>query len=446
MSETLHQGQAVQEEAAEAAPKETLSQKVVAPVPKAGRRRWLMYVLLPVLLLSGGTVGYHWWQYSLVHESTDDAYVHGTAALISTRISGIVVEVLVDDNRPVRQGDLLVRLDPTDYQVAVEHAEAAVAMAQLRLESAKLSVPYSRDQTAALVKEARARLATLRQTLQSLQAGLRQKHMEVEAAAANREKAQKELARVQGLRQSGIVATADLDNTTAAYKVAAANREAALAAQRVEEEKVSATRQQMQEIEAQIALAETGSLSTRMRVFDSESLQADLQQAQANLKQARIRLSYTDIRAPLAGYVSKKNVDVGNYIEPGRALLAIVPLHDVWIDANFKEGQLEEIRLGQPALIEADAYPGYHYRGHVDSISAGTGDAFSLLPPENATGNWVKVTRRVPVKIVLDQPPLPEYPLRLGMSTTVTIDTHDHRGPRLRGYTLPRRAQETPSP
>jgi membrane fusion protein (multidrug efflux system) len=440
------QGQAVQEEAAEARPQEPLGRAVRASMPKSGYLRRLVYVLFLLLVLAGGVISYRWWQYSLVHESTDDAYVHGTTALISARVPGTVLAVLVDDNRPVQRGDLLVRLDPTDYQVAVEAATAAVTIAQLRLASAKLSVPYNRDQTTALVKEAQARLAALHQTLQSIQAGLQQKRKEAEAAAANLEKAQKELRRIDDLQRRGIVATAELDTATATYKVAVANHEAALAAQRVEQEKAAATQHQMQEFQAQIALAETGNLSTQMRVLDTKSLQADLQQAQANLTQARMRLSYTNIRAPLDGYVSKKNVDLGNYIEPGRPLLAIVPLHDVWIDANFKEGQLEAIRLGQPAMIEADAYPGHRYRGHVDSISAGTGEAFALLPPENATGNWVKVTRRIPVKIVLDQPLPPEYPLRLGMSTTVTIDTHEQSGPRLLGPVLLPKTQEASSP
>lgn len=446
MAENVSQGRAAQEEAAEARPQEPMERDVRAPVPKGGYLRRLGYVLLLSLLLAGAAIGYRWWQYSLVHESTDDAYVHGTSALISARVPGTVTAVLVEDNRPVQRGDLLVRLDPTDYQVAVEAAASAVTIAQARLESAKLAVPYSRDQTAALVREAQARLAALRQTLQSVQAGLQQKRKEAEAAAANQEKAQKELRRVHDLQRGGIVATAELDTATATYKVAVANHEAALAAKQVEQEKAAATQHQMQALQAQIALAETGNLSTRMRVFDTKSLQADLQQARVNLTQARLRLSYTEIRAPLDGYVSKKNVDLGNYVEPGRPLLAIVPLHDVWIDANFKEAQLEAIRLGQPAMIEADAYPGQRYRGHVDSISAGTGEAFALLPPENATGNWVKVTRRIPVKIVLDQPPPPAYPLRLGMSTTVTIDTHEQGGPRLLGPALPPKAPEAASP
>ncbi len=397
------------------------------------QRKWIIGVFFICVLLSG-IAGYHWWQYSLVHESTDDAYVHGTIAFIGSRIPGTVIEVLVDDNQPVQVGDLLVRLDPNDYQVAVEQAEAAVAVVRARLEAAKLSVPYTRNQTTALVQEAEARLATLKKTLESAQAGLLQKRKEAEAAAANLEKAQKDLVRIQALAKRHLVPNADLDAAFTAQKVAEANYEAARAAQHMEEQRVAAIQRQMQEVQAQIALAETGTFSTQMRVFDSHSLEADLQQAEANLKQARLNLSYTEIRAPVAGYVSKKNVEVGNYVESGRPLLAIVPLADVWIQANFKEVQLEEITIGQPAIIEVDIYPGYQYRGRVESISAGTGDAFSLLPPENATGNWVKVTRRVPVKIVLDQPPPPDYPLRIGLSIAVTIDTSDRSGPRLLAY------------
>jgi membrane fusion protein (multidrug efflux system) len=279
VAENVSQGRAVREEDAEARPQEPMGRDVRAPVPKGGYLRRLGYVLLLLLLLAGAAIGYRWWQYSLVHESTDDAYVHGTTALISGRVPGTVTAVLVEDNRPVQRGDLLVRLDPTDYQVVVEAAAAAVTIARARLESAKLSVPYSRDQTAALVREAQARLAALRQTRQSIRAGLQQKRKEAEAAAANQEKAQKELRRVHDLQRSGIVATAELDTATATYKVAVANHEAALAAQQVEQEKAAATQHQMQALQAQIAQAETGNLSTRMRVFDTKSLQADLQQA-----------------------------------------------------------------------------------------------------------------------------------------------------------------------
>ncbi|RMF91877.1 MAG: HlyD family secretion protein [Nitrospinota bacterium] len=412
--------------------------------PGKGRRRWMVLVLLLLLFLVGGVMGYEWWQYSLVHESTDNAYVQGPMTLVSARVPGTVIDVLVEENQPVREGDLLVRLDPADYQVAVEQAEAAAAVIRSRLEATRLSVPYSRDQTSALIREANARLARLQKTLEATRAGLLRQEKEVEAAAANLEKADKDLRRAQTLYRQHLIPRAELDNALTAKKVAEANYAAAEAARQMEEEKVAALERQRREVQAQIALARTGNLSTQMRVFDSESVQADLKQAQANLKRARLLLSYTEIRAPIAGYVSQKNVEIGNYVEPGRPLLAIIPLDEVWVEANFKEVQLEEIRIGQPAIIEADAYPGYRYRGHVESISAGTGDAFSLLPPENATGNWVKVTRRVPVKIVLDQPPPPEYPLRIGMSTTVTIDTSDRSGPRLLAYpSLPPRTGKT---
>ena len=161
----------------------------------------------------------------------------------------------------------------------------------------------------------------------------------------------------------------------------------------------------MDEVQAQVAQAKTGFLSTEIRSIELRSLASALEQAQASLGKAHLSLSYTEIFAPTDGFVSKKNVDVGNNVQPGKALMTIVPLRNVWIRANFKEDQLEGLRIGQPVEILADAYEDERYRGRVHSISSGTGDAFSLLPPENATGNWVKITRRIPVKIVLDEPP-----------------------------------------
>lgn len=406
-------------------------------------RRFLGILMLMVLVFAGGAGGYLWWLHSLNYESTDNAYVRATVVPLSSRVSGVVSEVLVDDNQAVHEGDLLVRLDPSMYRVAVEKAEAEVAVAHARYESSKISVAYSTDRMGPLLDEAQARLARLRQTLRSARSLLMQRRNETQAAAFDLARVRDELARKRKLHEQQVISDESLDQSVATYKVAQAKYNASEAAQRVEEDKVAALRQQLKEMQASIALVKNEGLSAQMKSMDSKSIEAELKRARAKLKEARLLFSYAEIRAPVAGYVNKKSVDVGSYVEPGRPLLVIVPLHRVFIQANFKEVQLEDIRVGQPARVIADAYPDHPFRGHVDSIYSGTGDAFSLLPPENATGNWVKVTRRVPVKIVLDEAPPPHYPLLIGMSAQVRVDIRDRSGSRLLAY--PSRAQKSPN-
>ncbi|MDA1001483.1 MAG: HlyD family secretion protein [bacterium] len=391
---------------------------------------WAIGVVSIAALLGAGS----WWRYSQNYETTDNAYVHATVVPVSSRISGVITEVLTDDNLAVNAGDLIVRLDRSTYQVAVEKAEARVAVARGRYESGKISVTYSTGRSDALVDEVTARRGRLRQTLRSAQALLRQRRNEADAAAANFKKATDDLARKHRLYNEKVISEEELQQFMSTFKVAEANYKAAESAHMVETENISAVVQELKEVEASISLAKNEGRSTDMRKMDSTSLLAELKQAEAELKEARLNLSFTEIRAPISGYVSKRSIEAGEFVDPGRPLLIIVPLHKVYIRANFKEVQLEDIRVGQPVTIYADAYPKRAFQGHVGSIYTGTGDAFSLLPPENATGNWVKITRRVPVKIVLDVTPPTQYPLRIGMSAYVSVDVRNRSGLRLLAY------------
>ncbi len=325
-----------------------------------------------------------------------------------------------------------MRLDSAEAKVAISQAQTAIDMAASRLEAARVSVRYSRDHADAEVEHKQALLRTLRQRIESDRAQLEQRRKEVQGWNAAQEKSQLHLSRMKSLHETGVVSREALDDAIAEERMARANLERSQAAELTMEEIAEGTIRQMDEVQAQIAQAKTGFLSTEIRSIELRSLASALESAQADLGKAHLNLSYTEIFAPTDGFVSKKNVYVGNNVQPGRALMSIVPLRNVWIRANFKEDQLEEIRIGQPVEIVADAYE-EPYRGRVHSISSGTGDAFSLLPPENATGNWVKITRRIPVKIVLDEPPPEEFPLRIGMSVEVRVDTHDRSGPRLTG-------------
>ncbi|MEE9256261.1 MAG: HlyD family secretion protein, partial [bacterium] len=401
--------------------------------------RFFRLLLVAFLALFVGAAGYVWWLDSLNYETTDNAYVKTTLTFISARVSGVVEETMVGDNHAVEAGDLLLRLDRSTYQVAVEKTEAMVSVARSNYESSKISVTYSRDRKNALLDEAKARLATLRQTLRSARSLLAQRRSEASASQANRAKFRDELARMRKLHREKIISDGDLDRALASFKVAEAGYNASRSAWKVEEEKVAGVKQQMKEAQASVALARNEGLDEDIRSEDSKSLLAKLREAEADLKEKRLLLSYTEIRAPVAGYVSKMIAEIGSFVGQGRPLLAIVSLHAAYIEANFKENQLETIRVGQPVTIVADAYPNHPFRGRVGSINPGTGDAFSLLPAENATGNWVKVVRRVPVRIILDEVPSSQFPLLIGMSAEVKVDIRDRSGSHLLAY--PGRAQ-----
>ena len=338
--------------------------------------RRIILALLIIAIAAGIVPAIRYYRDLMTHVSTDDAYVDGTVALVSSRLSGTVNAVYVEDNWPVKEGDLLVTLDPRTFQVRVDQARAQLARAR---------------QT---VDELFAQLAAAQAGLDLTESQLKQAVLDYDRDAS--------------LYKSNVVSKETYDQAVTAYRVAKAN--VALAQHQV----------------AQARAALGGDIEDHAR-YDRPIVE----QAAAALEAARLDLSHTRITAPMTGIVTHKTVHVGHRVQPGEPLMAIVPTHRLYITANFKETQLTDVRVGQEADIEADIYPGYIYKGHVDSISMGTGSAFSLLPPENATGNWVKVVQRVPVKIVLNQPPPPDKPLRIGLSVEVSVDISDTRGPLL---------------
>jgi membrane fusion protein (multidrug efflux system) len=335
-------------------------------------------VALVILVVIGFSVrpALRYYRFYMSHVTTDDAYVDGTVGLVAARISGTVTRVYVDDNWNVKGGQLLVDLDPRDYQVQVDELEERVARAHQTV-----------DQLFAQVDAARA--------------GLKLAESELAQAKIDYDRA-------RALRDQKVVSREYYDQAFTALRVAIAEK--ALA------------QHQLQQAEAALG----GNVDGRRR-YDRPIVG----QIQAALEAARLNLSYTHVYAPFDGIVTRKTVHVGDRIQAGQPLMAIVPVKSLYITANYKETELTDVRVGQQALIWADIYPGYVYHGHVDSISMGTGAAFALLPPENATGNWVKVVQRVPVKIVLNSPPPPDKPLRLGLSVEVAVDISDKRGPLL---------------
>ena len=341
------------------------------PLEAPKKRNPLVLLVLALVLLAGGYYGWTRYQFSQAHEGTDDAQVEGDVYPILPRVSGPVLEVKVTDNQPVKKGDVLVTLDPADYQQRVNAAQTALLAAQ------------------AQVAAARAQVGTA-------QANVRTAQSTIGVSDAVRGRLQRDLARSQQLRQQDIISQSDFDAVQSNLKSTNAQRSTA-------ENGVAVARQQVAAAQSQIAVA-----------------QAVVKQKQADLDNAKLQLSYTTITAPGDGTVSKKNVQPGQVVAPGQQLLALVASGRTWIIANFKETQLGNMHVGQPVSLKVDAYPNEEFRGHVESLSAATGARFALLPPDNASGNFVKVTQRVPVKIVLDQVD-PQHPLRAGMSVNVSV-------------------------
>ncbi|NID05968.1 HlyD family efflux transporter periplasmic adaptor subunit [Luteibacter jiangsuensis] len=340
-----------------------------APKDKRKRGRALLIALL-VFVLAGVIWLLLWLFVFSTRETTDDAYVGGNQVAISAQVPGIVVGVYADDTQRVNAGQVLVRLDPTDADVALRKAGSALAQA----------VRQVRQQTQSAAS-ADAALVARRQDLKRAQDDLKRRlPLLAEKAVAPEE--------VQHARDAVTSAQSALD---------AAQRQA----------------------DAARALVDGSNVEDNPAVA----------QARANFRQAWVAAQRNAIVAPIDGYVALRGVQVGNSVQPGQQLMTVVPLHDLWVDANFKEGQLRHVRIGQPAKVEADIYGGgVEYHGKVIGLGAGTGSAFSLLPAQNATGNWIKVVQRVPVRIALDPKDLDKHPLRIGLSTAVTVDITDDKG------------------
>jgi membrane fusion protein (multidrug efflux system) len=390
----------------------------------------LAITLVGLVLLAACGLVYYFWTRGEV--STDDAYVDGHIYNITPRVSGYVTTVQVHDNERVNEGQVLLTLDPTPYEVAVAQAKAHVADSKFTLASLELGVPLQLSQTAEQVRGAKAELKSLQKTLEQLRQDEESAAQNVQQLQAQEHLAQLDLRRNTDLRNVGAVSQQTLDSATTTYKSDVAQLRSA-------EAKLESVRKQRASQEAEIelrqsniALAATGTQQAEIKTRQTEAQKAKVKLAEAQLKQAELNLSYATIVAPADGYVTNKTIRPGQFVSPGQQLFAVVPLHppDVWVTANYKETDLTDVRPGQPVNIEVDTYPGVVIKGKVDSIMAGTGAVFSLFPPENATGNFVKIVQRIPVKITIDKHDWDSIPtLRIGMSVEPTIFTRgDHHG------------------
>ncbi|MDF0729585.1 efflux RND transporter periplasmic adaptor subunit [Pseudomonas entomophila] len=345
-----------------------------AEVPEANgkRKAWLLALLLVLILAGAGA----WAWYSLVgrwHESTDDAYVNGNVVQITPLVAGTVTSIGADDGDLVHEGQVLLQFDPSDSQVALQAAQAKLA------------------RTVREVRGLYSNVDALKALVQTRQAELK--------------KAQENYNRRKVLADSGAIAAEELSHS----------RDDLTAAQ-------SALDNARQQLATSTALVDDTVVSSHPNVMAAAS----------DLRQAYLDNARTTLVAPVTGYVAKRTVQLGQRLQPGSATMAVIPLDQVWIDANFKETQLREMRIGQPVHVTADLYgSAVSFDGTVDSLGAGTGSAFALLPAQNATGNWIKIVQRVPVRIHLDPAQLKEHPLRIGLSTVAEVDLHDQSGPAL---------------
>lgn len=413
---------------------ERLSQSTTSPqstVNSIRSNQKLKKLLVSFVGLAIVVVGI-WWFYTSRYVKTDNAYVMADSATVSSRIPGKVLKIYVDNDDPVKEGSLLLELDPSDYALKAEQAEANLKALEEELNLRKASLAYVETTMTANVDAARAALNMALDRERQAQKKIDEIEEKRKSAEADLKHAEKDFKRFEALYNQKAIAERELDRTRTAYKKALAQYEALSAELASARIALSSAKKDTERAHAQLRVAEAQDLQAQMERYRIKNLEAQIEKARAELELARLQLSYCKIYAPISGYIAQKRFQVGDWVQPGQPLLAVVPLHEVYVEANFKETQLKNMRIGQRAEIKADVYPGYVYKGKVIGIRAGTGAAFSLLPPENATGNWIKVVQRVPVKILLDEPPPPEYPLRVGLSLVVKVYTSERSGLKLK--------------
>jgi membrane fusion protein (multidrug efflux system) len=351
--------------------------------PNQRKRKIFAFIVFPFLMMIGAVTLYFYLEYKKTHISTDDAFIDGRIHAIASKVPGTVKALHVNDNQPVKKNDPLLDIDPVDYDVSMREAQAGLETERHKLYQIHDSVD------------------TVRKKLSELIALLESARANLELQETTHRQTEVDFRRAEVLWKREVVPK---DN----YDVAGAQ--------------VKAAKEQVKQAEASI---ETQKALIKQTESGIPPQQATIQQKEASLKAAQLNKGYTKLYAPADGYVTKRTVEVGNQIQMGQPLMAVVPLKqvDVWITANYKETQLERVKPGQKVKIKADTYPNKEFDGKVDSIMAGTGAVFSLLPPENATGNYVKVVQRIPVKIILDEGSDPDHFLRISVVPTILVDS-----------------------
>jgi membrane fusion protein, multidrug efflux system len=391
----------------------------LAPAPPVRPKRTprLIAALAAVALLGSGT----WYLATAGRESTDDAQIEGRVMNVAARVSGQVLRVNVRDNQVVAAGDVLVELDAADYAARVDAARADLAAARAAADAARSSLALTSKTAPATLVQAQGGLTAASSSVTAADAAIQQARADLAASRARHALAKLELQRSESLVAAEAVPRAQLDTRRTEFESAEAAVGEANARLRAAEANRTTSGGGVVLARGRLNAAATASEQLAAARAQLALAEARAQQAEAALKIAELNLSYTKVRATRRGVVSRRTVEEGQQVSPDRALMALVPLDDVWVVANFKEDQLAEMRAGQPATVRLDTYGSRKFAGHVESIAGGTGARFALLPPDNATGNFVKVVQRVPVLVRLDGHP--DVELRPGMSADVTIRT-----------------------
>jgi membrane fusion protein (multidrug efflux system) len=392
-------------------------------------------LVLALLLFFG--VRYLLW--SAHHETTDDAYLAGHVHPISARITDTVQQVLIDDNQHVVEGQTLVILDPNDYRVRLEHANAALDAAKRQADTAEAAIrSISQSATAQTTQaqgsigEAKASIEATKAAVTAAEAGVPRAEAQLNEANANLQREETDLHRYEDLYAKEQVSRQTLDHQKASYQVAVAARAASEEQVRQARAQLTAAQEGVVRAESQLTNSKGGlqsagatRLETRVREGQFAAAKAAVLEAAAALEDAKLQLSYTMIKAPMSGRIGKKSVEAGQRVQVGQPLMAIVE-DQPWVVANFKETQLDKMRAGQSVEVEIDTFPKHKFHGHVDSLAPGSGNEFALLPPDNATGNFTKIVQRIPVKIVLERDSINGYEnlISPGMSSVVTVATN----------------------
>lgn len=419
-------------------PKEadTAREDLPSPTPSRKRPNTIALALLGMGAIALGAFGYHWWQYASTHEETDDATVAGHIHQVSARVPGNIAKVMVNDNQEVKDGQLLVQLDPADYKVKVTSAQAALESARRQASTAEANIAYAAKNSQAQKMQAEgnidnaiAAISSAQAVVSEARAGVPSAQSKLAEVEANLQKLQADYNRYNALYQSGAVNRQQLDAAKAAYQVALAQKSDAEQGIRAANAKLAQAQEGVTQAQAQLRASQGGlqqasavGLQTEVNRRQYEAAKAAIDQAQVTLQDAQLQLSYTNILATATGRIGRKTAEVGQRVQSGTPLLAIVDDRQ-WIVANFKETQLERMRPGEAVAIKLDAFPHRTFTGRVDSISPASGAQFALLPPDNATGNFTKIVQRVPVKVVFDPQSIKGYESAIapGMSATVTV-------------------------
>jgi membrane fusion protein (multidrug efflux system) len=393
-------------------------------------------IAIGILVLAAIVAGVWWWS-TRGHESTDDAQVDAAVTPISARVGGVVVSVAVRDNQSVEAGAVLLEIDRRDYELAVEKARAELADAEASALAARANVPITATTATSNVATARggveetdAVVQEIEHAVEAAKARLATAQARQREAAAKATQAARDVERLKPLLAKDEIAQQQYDAAVATANASAAASDSAAAQAHEAELEIRGTQSRLvqahvkrQQASAELATAQTAPQQVKLINARAAAAEARAMQMRAAVKQAELNLEYATVKAPVKGIVSRKSIEVGQLVQPGQALLAVIPLDRVWVTANFKETQVDRMRPGQRVSVKIDAYGGKSFAGKVESLAAATGSRFSLLPPDNATGNYVKVVQRVPVRISLDGGQDPQRVLRPGMSAVPTVYT-----------------------